>query len=153
MDSRAPLSGPRTMEEVMNHSTIGDKGLTLCLATFSLLAVTLAAVGIYGVLAYSVTQQRRDIGIKMALGANYREIAWGVLRHAGLLALAGVVIGALGALGISQLLRALLYGTAPQDPAVFVTSAVVLVLIAAIAAWFPARRATQVNPVETLRAE
>ena len=153
MDPCVPLSGPRTMKEVMENSTRGEKALTHCLTTFSLLAVTLAAVGIYGVLAYSVNQQRRDIGIRMALGANYRDIAWRVLRHAGLLALAGVVVGGLGALGISQLLRALLYNTAPQDPAVFVSAALVLVLIAATAAWFPARRAARVNPIETLRAE
>ena len=141
------------MKEVMENGTLPERALTLCVTTFSLLAVTLAAVGIYGVLAYSVTQQRRDIGIKMALGANYRDIAWSILRHAGLLALAGVAAGGLGALGVSELLRAFLYGTAPQDPAVFVTAAFALVGIAAIAAWFPARRAARVNPVETLRAE
>jgi putative ABC transport system permease protein len=152
MDARVPLSGPRTMQEVMENATVSEKAQTLCLTTFSLLALILAAVGIHGVLAYSVTQQRRDIGVRMALGANHRDVAWSIFRQAGKLALLGAGVGLLGALVISSVFRAALYGVAPQDPTVYLTSGLVLVLIAGIAAWLPARRATRVNPVEALRA-
>ena len=153
MDPTVPLAGPRTMEEVMSNTTLSEKGLTLCLTLFSTLALVLAAVGLHGVLAYSVAQQSRDIGIRMALGANHRHIAWNVLRQAGLLALIGVAGGAASALVISHLIRSTLYGIAPHDPVVFVVAATVLVLIAALAAWLPARRATKVDPMVALRAD
>lgn len=153
MDAAVPLSGPRTMEQIMSNDTVGEKGLALCLAVFSAFALVLAAVGIYGVLAYNVAQQRRDIGIRMALGASHRDVAWTVLRHAGLLALLGAAGGMLGALGVSHVIRAALYGIGPQDPVAFAGAAAILVLIAALAAWLPARRAARVNPVEALRAE
>jgi len=140
-------------ESVMDNATLSEKAQTLSLMTFSLLALILAAVGIHGVLAYSVAQQRRDIGIRMALGASHRDVAWSILRQASLLALIGAVAGLLGSLAISPLIRGSLFGIGPQDPTVFVTSGLVLVVIAALAAWFPARRATLVNPVEALRAE
>jgi putative ABC transport system permease protein len=153
MDPSVPLSGPRTMDEVMGNSTLSEKAQTRCLTIFSLLALILAAVGIYGLLAYSVTQRQREIGIRLALGAGHRTIAWAILRQAGLLTLVGTCAGGLGALGVSHLMRASLYSVGPEDPFVFVASAVVLVVIGALAAWLPARRATRVNPVEALRAE
>lgn len=152
-DPSVPLSGPRTMEEIMANSTAGEKAQTLGLAVFSLLALTLAAVGIYGLLAYSVAQRQREIGIRMALGAGRDVIAWSVVRHAGLLALAGVCVGGLGALGAARLLRASLYGVGPNDPVAFAVAALVLLLMAGVASWLPARKATCVSPVEALRAE
>ena len=107
----------------------------------------------YGLLAFSVAQRRNDIGIRLTLGATRQVIAWRILREAGRLALAGVVVGGLGALGATQLIRANLYGISPTDPLTFVAAALVLLLVAALAAWLPARRATRVDPVVALRAE
>ena len=119
MDPSVPLSGPRTMQEVMANATTAEKAQTLYLAVFALLALTLAAVGIYGLLAYSVAPRTRDIGIRLALGASQQNVACGILRQAGLLAFAGVIIGGLGALGASHLMRASLYGVGPNDPLAF----------------------------------
>ena len=137
----------------MANATLSEKAQALCLTTFSVLALILAGVGIHGVLAYSVTQQHREIGIRIALGANPANVARIVLRQAGTLAFIGAAGGVAGALGITELIRNSVYGITPQDPTVFVTSALVLIAVAALAAWFPARRATRVNPVEALRAE
>jgi ABC-type antimicrobial peptide transport system permease subunit len=115
--------------------------------------MVLAAVGIHGLLAYRVRQQEREIGIRMALGANPRDVVWSVLRQAIFLMLAGAVGGLVGALALSQVIRSNLYGVAPTDPLVFMLSAGVMVILAALATWLPARRATRVNPVEALRAE
>jgi predicted permease len=153
MDPSVPLSGPRTMEEIMANSTVSEKAQTFGLAAFSLLALTLAAVGIYGLLAYSVAQRQREIGIRMALGASRHAVAWSIVRQAGILALAGVGVGGLGALGATRLLRASLYGIAPSDPVAFAAAALVLLLMAGVASWLPARKATRVNPMEALRAD
>jgi ABC-type antimicrobial peptide transport system permease subunit len=141
------------MEEIMANSTASEKAQTFGLAVFSLLALTLAAVGIYGLLAYSVAQRQREIGIRMALGASRHAVAWSIVRQAGILALAGVGVGGLGALGATRLLRASLYGVAPSDPVAFAAAALVLLLMAGVASWLPARKATRVNPMEALRAD
>jgi len=153
MDPGVPLSGPRTMEEVMANATAPEKAQTICLAAFASLALLLAAVGIYGLLAYGVAQGQKDIGIRLALGASHQAVAWRILRRAGLLALVGTGAGALGALAAARLLRAGLYGVGPNDPLVFSASALVLVAVAVLAAWLPARRATRIDPVEALHAE
>jgi putative ABC transport system permease protein len=121
--------------------------------TFSLLALTLAAAGIYGLLAFSVAQRRYEIGIRLALGATRSVIARGILREAGRLVLAGVVAGGLSSLGATQLIRANLYGVGSIDPPTLVAAALVLLLIAGLAAWLPAHRAARVDPVVALRAE
>jgi putative ABC transport system permease protein len=153
MDPRIPLSGPRTMEDVIANATVSERAQALFLMTFSLLALTLAAAGIYGLLAFGVALRRYDIGIRMALGATGPVIARGILREASRLALAGVVAGGLGALGATQLVRANLYGVGSIDPLTFVAAALVLLVIAALAAWLPARRAAMVDPIIALRAE
>jgi ABC-type antimicrobial peptide transport system permease subunit len=153
MDPRIPLSGPRTMEEVIANATVSERAQALFLVTFSLLALTLAAAGIYGLLAFSVALRRHEIGIRMTLGATGSAIAWGILRWAGRLALVGVAVGGFVAVGATQLVRANLYGVGSTDPLTFVAAALVLLLIAALAAWLPARRAARVDPVVALRAE
>jgi ABC-type antimicrobial peptide transport system permease subunit len=153
MDTQVPLSNPFTMEEVISNSTVSEKAQTYYLTAFSMLALNLAAVGIHGLLAFVVTQQRHDIGIRMALGATRRNVAWGILHEAAMLAVAGLVVGGLGALGATQLVRASLYGVGPSDPLTLVVSASALLLAAGLAAWLPAWRATRVNPIETLRSD
>jgi putative ABC transport system permease protein len=153
MDPRIPLSGPRTMEDVIANATVSESAQALFLMTFSLLALTLAAAGIYGLLAFSVAQRRYEIGIRLALGATRSVIARGILREAGRLVLAGVVAGGLSSLGATQLIRANLYGVGSIDPPTLVAAALVLLLIAGLAAWLPAHRAARVDPVVALRAE
>jgi predicted permease len=153
MDPQIPLSGPRTMEEVMANTTVSEKAQTLYLATFSLLALTLATVGIFGLLMYIVTHRQHEIGIRMAVGATGRMVAWSVLREATALTFAGVLVGGIGALGVTRLLRANLYGVGPGDPIALATAAVALLTAAALAAWLPARRAARVDPMVALRAE
>jgi predicted lysophospholipase L1 biosynthesis ABC-type transport system permease subunit len=153
MDREVPLSGPRTMEDIMANSTISDKALVACLTTFSLLAVILAAVGIYGLLAYVVAPRYRDIGIRMALGATQRNVAWPILREAFLLAATGLFSGGVLAFAATRLIQANLYGVGSGDPLTIAISALVLMGMASLAAWFPAWRAAKVEPMTALRCE
>lgn len=153
MDSRVPLSGPRTMEQVMANTAQPEKVQSATLGLFSALALVLAAVGLYGLLAYTVAQRRRDIGIRLALGATAQRIVRNILQQAGWLVLVGTALGAGGAIAVAQVIRAGLFGISPVDPVAFLGSGGLLLAVAALAAWLPARRAAQVNPVEALRAE
>jgi putative ABC transport system permease protein len=113
----------------------------------------LAAVGVYGVIAWDVTQRTREIGVRMALGARPAEVLRMVFRRGLGLILAGLVSGVVAALGATRLLRSLLYGVEPADPATFAAIVLVLGSAAAAAIWLPARRATRVDPVEAIRTE
>jgi putative ABC transport system permease protein len=120
---------------------------------FAIIAIVLAAVGLYGVTAYSVAQRTQEIGIRMALGAERQQVWWLVLRR-GLIQLAvGLVLGLAGAYGVGQLLQGLLVGTPPSDPVTLVAISAVLVTVAIMACIWPARRATRLDPVKALRYE
>jgi ABC-type antimicrobial peptide transport system permease subunit len=123
----------------------------MLVSLFSLLALTLAAIGLYGVMAYMVSQRRREIGIRVALGARPGQIAGEILRSGGVLASAGAAAGiALAAVG-SRLWSTLLYGIRPSDPATYVSAAAVLFGVALLACLIPGRRATSIDPTEALR--
>jgi len=121
------------------------------LTAFGVLALLLAAVGLYGVMAYSVTQRTREIGIRMALGAQGQQVRGMVVRQGLFLAVAGVVLGVAGAFGLSRVAARLLYGIAGADPLTFVVVPAVLLVVAGIATLFPAWKASRVDPVDALR--
>jgi macrolide transport system ATP-binding/permease protein len=144
-----------TMNEMIQRSwaVYLHRAMAWLMGTFAALALLLSAVGLYGVVAYSVSRRTREIGIRMALGAQRSEVLRMVIREGMLLAGVGVAIGVGAALGLTRLIASLLYGVEPWDPVVFVSVAVVLSLIALVAAYIPARRAMRVDPVTALKYE
>ncbi len=153
VSSAVPLYDLRTMEQRIANSTSRSKFNTLLLLAFSVLAVVLAAVGLYGVMAYSVTQRTREIGIRIALGARTSDVLRLIVRQGMRLVLAGSLMGLAGALALTRLLRSLLFGVSPADPLTFAIIPALLAGVALLACWLPARRATKVDPVEALRYE
>jgi putative ABC transport system permease protein len=126
---------------------------TLLLAIFGTVALLLAAVGTFGVVSYMVAQRSREFGIRVALGARPRDVLGLVLRQGGLLASAGVTVGLLGAAGMSRALSGMLYGIGSLDPHAFGSVAFLLLGVALLASYLPARRATRADPIVALRAE
>src|SRR5215472_4132320 len=153
LDRDLPISSIRTMTQVMSSSLAGPKFNTLLLGIFAGMALFLATIGIYGVLAYSVAQQTHEIGVRMALGAHERDVLRLILKQGTRLALIGVGCGAIAAVFLTRLMSSLLYGVSVMDPITFVSIAVVLIAVVSLACYFPARRAMRVDPMVALRYE
>jgi len=153
VDARIPVTKLRTMKEVMGASYEERRFNMLLLAMFAAVALALAAVGIYGVVSYAVAQRTHEIGIRMALGAQSRDVLKMVVRQGMTLALTGVGIGVLAALPLTRLLKTLLFGVNTTDPATYVLIALLLIAVALLACVLPARRATKVDPMIALRCE
>jgi hypothetical protein len=153
LDSTLAVIQPRTMTDVIADGMQDTSLQTLLLASFAGLAVVLATVGLYSVMAFLVAQRRQEIGIRMALGAVPRDLLRLVLRHAAALIVVGVIVGVAAALWLARLMRGLLYGVAPNDPATFAAVSGLLVLIALAACIIPARRAMRVDPLVAFRYE
>jgi putative ABC transport system permease protein len=153
IDPALPVVEVRPMAEVMGSSIAQPRFRTALLSLFGAVALLLAAIGIYGVLAYSVAQQTREIGIRMALGANPGKVLRLVLGRGLRLAGAGTLIGVLAALMLTQLLNSLLFGVSATDPLTFAAVAGLLLLVALLACYVPARRAMRVDPMVALRYE
>jgi hypothetical protein len=153
VDTRIPITYEKTVAEHMAFALWPSWMGALLLGAFGLLALVLASMGVYGVMAYSVNQRTREIGIRMALGAQSGEVLQLVLRQGMLLAAIGLALGLIAAFGVTRLLAALLYGVNPNDPAVFASVTVLLAAAAFAACYFPARRAVKIDPVLALRID
>ena len=153
MDKDQPVADVRTMDQWVTRTLSQAKFSSTLLTTFAGLALALAAIGIYGVMSYSVTQRTSEIGIRLALGAEARDILGMVVGNAVRLAAAGLGIGVVLALALSRTLASLLYDTAGTDPLTFAVVVGVLGAVALAASYVPARRASRIPPVEALRAQ
>ena len=153
LDSDLPLTRIQSIADVVNRSVAQPKFTMVLLAAFATLAMMLAAVGIYGVMSYSVARRNREIGIRMALGAARQHVLRMVVGEAMGPALIGLGIGAAAALGVTRLMSSLLYGVSPADPITFASVAATLVGVALVSSAIPALRATRVDPMESMRTE
>jgi putative ABC transport system permease protein len=153
MDRDQPISDAVSMEELLGSSVSKSRFSALLLSIFAGLALVLASVGIYGVMSYSVTQRSHEIGIRMALGAQRRDVVRMVVVHGMLLSLAGIAVGLVGSFALTRLLGGLLYGVSSTDPVTFAAISATLVLVALAACFIPARRASRVDPMVSLRYE
>jgi putative ABC transport system permease protein len=153
VDNNQPIYDVRTLAQRVSEATAVTRALTLLFGGFALLALVLGSVGIYGIVAYAVTQRTQEIGIRMALGAGRADILQLILKHGVVLVLSGVAIGIAGAFALTRFLASLLFGVTPNDAVTFVIVPVLFFLIAMVASFIPARRATKVNPLIALRYE
>ncbi len=153
LDPDLPVFQVRTMNQLVEQRTTGDRIASLLIGLFAGLAVLLAAVGIYGVMAYVVAQRTNEIGIHMALGAQKSDVLRMVAGQGLKLALIGVAIGLAAALALTRFLSSLLYGVKPTDPLTFIAVSLILIAVALLACYVPARRATKVDPMVALRCE
>jgi cell division protein FtsX len=152
LDASLPVANVRSMNDVVAAALATPRLTGFLLGTFAAIALALAAVGLYGVLAYLVSQRTQEIGVRLAIGAGRSQVLGMVLRHGLGLTAAGIVVGLIGALALTRLMESLLYGVRPNDPITFVAVAAALLLIALVASVLPARRAITVSPTIALRA-
>lgn len=153
VDRQIPVSDVRTMEQLMAESLGQQRFNVLLLGAFAALALILAGVGIYGVMSYTASQRTHEIGIRVALGGQRRDILGLIVGEGARLILAGILIGIVGAVGMSRLMASLLYEVKPTDPAIFAAVAILLALVALAACYIPAHRAMRTDPMTALRSE
>jgi putative ABC transport system permease protein len=153
LDPALPVAQVRSMEQVMESAQARPRFLTMLLAIFSGVALVLAAIGLYGVIAYSVARRTTEFGIRMAMGARPGDLVGAVLGRGAVLGVIGVVVGLAGARLLTRFLRELLFGVSPFDPVTFGTMAALLLLVTLAACFVPAHRATRVDPLIALRYE
>jgi putative ABC transport system permease protein len=153
VNSNLAVASVRTMQDIYDRSLARTSLTLVMLAIAGAMALLLGLVGIYGVIAYAVSQRRREIGIRLALGADAANLKRLFVRHGLALAAIGVAIGLPVSAALTRLMKSLLFGISTLDPLAFAAAAAVLVFAAALASFLPARRAAAVDPAETLRAE
>jgi predicted permease len=153
LDATVPMSNIRTMEELLSTAVSAPKSLMSLLIVFAAIALVLGIIGIYGVLAFAVRSRAAELGMRVALGAQPKDLAFMVLRQAISLTLVGAIIGLAAAALLMQVLRGILFGVAPLDPATFIIAPVLMLAAALIASYVPARRASSLDPIKALRTE
>jgi putative ABC transport system permease protein len=153
MDSRLPLFDINRLSDYMATPVFAPRMAASVLGLFGFLALVLASVGLYSVMAYSVMQRSHEIGIRMALGAQRRDVLSLVFKHGLFITGIGIAIGLLAAFGVTRFARSLLFGISPADPLTYVGLSLALSLVALLACFIPARRATQIDPLVSLRYE
>jgi putative ABC transport system permease protein len=153
VNSNLPLASVRTMQEVYDKSVARTSFTLVMLAIAGAMAMVLGMIGIYGVISYTVSQRRREVGIRLVLGAQRGDVLQMVLKQGAKTALVGVALGTATSLGLTELMRSLLFGVSAQDPMTFAAVAALLILVALLASYIPARRAMRVDPVGVLRYE
>jgi putative ABC transport system permease protein len=153
LDADAPVTDVITMEQAIGEKLAQPRFYLILLAGFAAIAMLLAAVGVYGTISYSVARRQHEIGVRLALGATRQDAFWLIARQGMRMAIIGGAVGLLAALGLTRLLRTLLYGVSPLDLVTFASASLLLGLVALGACWIPARRASRVDPVRALRTE
>jgi putative ABC transport system permease protein len=153
LDSDLPLLHVKTLDEYVDDSIVGTRFETFLLGTFAVLAFLLTAVGLYGVISYTVVQRTREVGIRLALGADRGAILGMVVRNGTLLACAGALLGLAASLLLTRLMASLLFDVQPRDPLTFLCVPIALIVVAIFASYIPARRAAKVDPMVALRYE
>jgi ABC-type antimicrobial peptide transport system permease subunit len=153
LDSNLPIERIRTLPEQIRENVFIDRFITTLSTAFAVLATLLAAVGLYGVLAYTVSQRTREIGLRMALGASPARVRGMVLKQVGVMIVIGGAIGLAGAVSLGRLAESLLYQLKGWDPAVLAASTTVLTIVALVAGFIPAHRASRIEPARALRYE
>jgi len=152
-DAGLPIYDVATMDQTIDEAVVTERMLAVLSAAFGLLATLLAAVGLYGLMSYTVARRTREIGIRIALGAERQTVVWLVLREVAMLVAIGLAIGVPASLGLSRLVSSQLFGLSPRDPLTLMLAVVVLAAVGAGAGYLPARRAAAVEPVRALRYE
>jgi putative ABC transport system permease protein len=153
IDNDLPLGNVATLEEKLRNSTATRRFNLGLISTFSLLSIVLSAVGLYGVMSYGVNQRTTEIGIRMAVGAQPTDVLKLILREGLVLAVIGTLLGATGALALTRFLSSLLFGISAADPAIYLAASALLLVVAIAACFWPARKASAVQPLEALRYE
>ena len=153
LDPNLPVYGMRTMEKHISNSLSSERMIASLSSMFGVFATLLAAIGLYGVMAYTVARRTREIGIRMALGAERGRVIWMVMRDVFLLIAIGVAVGVPASLGLTRYVKSQLYGVKPHDPITFVLAIAGLALVACLSGWIPAMRASRLDPMSALRHE
>jgi ABC-type antimicrobial peptide transport system permease subunit len=153
IDADAPVTNLRTMTTTLQDSVYIDRLLSMLSAGFAALATLLAGIGLYGVLAYNVTQRTRELGLRLALGAEPKRLRALVLKQVSVMGLIGAVLGLVAALALGRVAEALLFGLSGRDPVVLAAALAVLAAVVLAGSWLPARRASRIAPTEALRYE
>jgi len=153
VDAKLAIAQVRTLESILDSASAQMAFTMVLIAIAAGVALTLGVIGIYGVMSYIVTQRTGEIGVRLALGAQSASVAGMIVRQGGLVALAGVAVGLVTAVAGSRVIESLLYGVSPRDPSVFSATTLLLLGVALVACWLPARRAARLSPLEALRTE
>ena len=153
IDKDLPLRDIRTQNEQIEDSISQERLFATLTAAFGILALILACIGIYGIMAYNVARRTSEIGIRMALGARSRQVLLMILRESSWLAILGVAAGLAAAFALTRFVRTMLYGLRPTDPTTLIAATIILLAIAIAAAYGPARRASRIDPMQALRHE